>query len=126
MGYPDSEDGLPASHVTETLTRTRALHDNPDSTHKPSMLLDAEKEQPIEVEVIFGEVVRMARERNVDIPVRWQHKLNRIFIAQHIDLAHRNTLRITARRAEPDPAKVRDLKYASHGVSSCQRSMCST
>jgi len=33
------------------------------------MLLDVERGQPIEVEVIFGEVVRMAREREVDIPV---------------------------------------------------------
>jgi len=33
------------------------------------MLLDAEKGQPIEVEVILGEVVRMAKEQNVDIPV---------------------------------------------------------
>jgi ketopantoate reductase len=33
------------------------------------MLLDAEKGQPIEVEVIFGEVVRMARERRIDVPV---------------------------------------------------------
>lgn len=35
------------------------------------MLLDAEKGQPIEVEVILGEVVRMARERGVEIPVRF-------------------------------------------------------
>ena len=40
-----------------------------DSTHAPSMLLDAEKGQPIEVEVILGEVVRMAKERHVDVPV---------------------------------------------------------
>jgi len=33
------------------------------------MLLDAENGQPIEVEVILGEVVRMAKEQNVDIPV---------------------------------------------------------
>jgi 2-dehydropantoate 2-reductase len=33
------------------------------------MLLDAECGHPIEVEVIFGEVVRMAKQRNVDIPV---------------------------------------------------------
>jgi 2-dehydropantoate 2-reductase len=50
---------------------TRTLHMIPESSHKPSMLLDAEKGQPIEVEVIFGEVVRMARERGVDVPVRF-------------------------------------------------------
>lgn len=33
------------------------------------MLLDLEKGQPIEVEVIFGEVVRMARDRGVEMPV---------------------------------------------------------
>jgi 2-dehydropantoate 2-reductase len=38
-------------------------------THVPSMLVDAEKNQPIEVEVILGELVRMAKEFNVDIPV---------------------------------------------------------
>ena len=32
------------------------------------MMLDAEKGQAIEVEVILGEVVRMARQVNVDIP----------------------------------------------------------
>jgi 2-dehydropantoate 2-reductase len=45
------------------------LHVKPESRHKPSMLLDAERGQPIEVEVIFGEVVRMARERKIDMPV---------------------------------------------------------
>ena len=33
------------------------------------MLVDAERGQPIEVEVILGEVVRMAKQLNVDIPV---------------------------------------------------------
>ena len=33
------------------------------------MFLDVEKGQPIEVEVIFGEIVRMAKERNIDVPV---------------------------------------------------------
>jgi ketopantoate reductase len=33
------------------------------------MLLDAQKSLPIEVEVIFGEVVRLAREFNVPVPV---------------------------------------------------------
>lgn len=34
------------------------------------MMLDAERGQPLEVEVILGEVVRMARAVNVDVPVR--------------------------------------------------------
>jgi ketopantoate reductase len=33
------------------------------------MLLDAEKGRPMEVEVILGEVVRMAREKRVPVPV---------------------------------------------------------
>jgi 2-dehydropantoate 2-reductase len=33
------------------------------------MLLDAKKGKPIEVEVILGEVVRMAKERGVPVPV---------------------------------------------------------
>jgi len=33
------------------------------------MLLDTEKGYPIEVEVIFGEVVRMAADKNVPVPV---------------------------------------------------------
>lgn len=34
------------------------------------MLLDVQNGKPFEVEAIVGEVVRMARERKVDIPVR--------------------------------------------------------
>jgi hypothetical protein len=70
LGFPDTEDGLPASAVTNLLENTWRLHAKADSTHVPSMLLDAERGKPIEVEVILGEVVRMAKERNVDIPVR--------------------------------------------------------
>lgn len=33
------------------------------------MMLDAERGQPLEVEVILGEVVRMAREHKVEVPV---------------------------------------------------------
>jgi 2-dehydropantoate 2-reductase len=41
----------------------------PDNTHVPSMLLDARKGLPIEVEAIVGEVVRMAKVKNVPVPV---------------------------------------------------------
>ncbi|KAF8960910.1 ketopantoate reductase PanE/ApbA C terminal-domain-containing protein [Flammula alnicola] len=68
LGFPDSADGLPSSLVTYVLEGTRAIHAEADSTHAPSMLLDAQKGQPIEVEVILGEVVRMAKAHNVDIP----------------------------------------------------------
>lgn len=69
MGFPDTPNGLPTSTVDAVLESTRKLHMTPESSHKPSMLLDAEKDQPIEVEVIFGEVVRLARDFNVEIPV---------------------------------------------------------
>lgn len=69
LGFPDTEDGLPTSTVTNTLAMTMSIYAKADSTHVPSMLLDAERGQPIEVEVILGEVVRMAKERQVDMPV---------------------------------------------------------
>ncbi|KAJ8092746.1 hypothetical protein PM082_007075 [Marasmius tenuissimus] len=68
LGFPDREEGLPTSHIRTTIENTRSLHMSPQSVHKPSMLLDAQNGQPIEVEVIFGEVVRMARERNIPVP----------------------------------------------------------
>lgn len=69
MGWPDEEGGLPSRLASETISRTTALHTGPDANQLPSMLLDYRNASPIEVEVIFGEVVRMARERNVPIPV---------------------------------------------------------
>lgn len=69
LGFPDSEDGLPSSIVESTIANTAAIHVKPESTHVPSMLLDARKGQPIEVEVILGEVVRMAKDRGVPVPV---------------------------------------------------------
>ncbi|KAF8842848.1 6-phosphogluconate dehydrogenase C-terminal domain-like protein [Paxillus ammoniavirescens] len=68
MGFPDAEDGLPSRLAADTISNTAALHRNPAAIHLPSMLLDYRNATPIEVEVIFGEVVRMARERNVPIP----------------------------------------------------------
>jgi 2-dehydropantoate 2-reductase len=47
----------------------RALHVKPDNNHVSSMLLDLRQGKPIEVEVIVGEVVRMAKAHNVPVPV---------------------------------------------------------
>jgi 2-dehydropantoate 2-reductase len=69
LGFSDSPSGLPSSTVEVAIENTRVIHITPHSSHKPSMLLDVERGQPIEVEVIFGEIVRMARERKVDVPV---------------------------------------------------------
>ncbi|KAG6860410.1 hypothetical protein C0995_011481 [Termitomyces sp. Mi166 len=68
IGYPDSRDGIPSTLPDEVIENTRKLHVSPESSHKPSMMMDAEKDQPIEVEVIFGTVVRLARERGVPVP----------------------------------------------------------
>jgi len=68
MGFPDSPDGIPSSIVDSTLEYATSLHVLPSSIHRPSMLLDAEKGRPMEVEVILGEVVRMARAKGVSIP----------------------------------------------------------
>ena len=67
LGFPESD--LPSSIVNDTVEITARLHRSPESTHRPSMLLDSESGRPIEVENIFGEVVRMARQHNVDMPV---------------------------------------------------------
>ncbi|KAG6884814.1 hypothetical protein C0993_008033 [Termitomyces sp. T159_Od127] len=54
LGYPDSIDGISSTLPGEVIENTRKLHVGPDSFHKPSMMIDAEKNQPLEVEVIFG------------------------------------------------------------------------
>lgn len=69
MGFPDSEDGLPSSIVENSMKTSEKNYSGPDSNHNPSTLLDIEKGAPIEVEVIWGETVRLAKERNVDVPV---------------------------------------------------------
>ncbi|KAG6907598.1 hypothetical protein DXG01_008216 [Tephrocybe rancida] len=68
LGYPDSEDGIPSTLPDEVIERTRKNYSVPESSHKPSMMLDAEKGQAIEVEAIFGAVVRMAQERGIAVP----------------------------------------------------------
>ena len=69
LGYPDTPDGLPSSAVENTIERTEKLHRDPNNAHKPSMMLDMEQKRPIEVEVILGEAVRMAKARGVEMPV---------------------------------------------------------
>jgi len=68
LGYPDSENGVPSTLPETVIETSREGHIVPESSHKPSMLLDSEKGQPIEVEVIFGEVVRMAHQRGIEMP----------------------------------------------------------
>ena len=70
LGFPDDADGgLPAGFPDTLIRSTRELHLTPGAAHRPSMLVDLDNGRPIEVEVILGEVVRMARARGVDVPV---------------------------------------------------------
>ncbi|KIK63772.1 hypothetical protein GYMLUDRAFT_71890 [Collybiopsis luxurians FD-317 M1] len=68
IGFPDSEDGLPSDFVDKNIKDTEKNYASPYVNHKPSTLLDIENGAPIEVEPIWGEAVRMARERSVDVP----------------------------------------------------------
>ncbi|KAL0067443.1 hypothetical protein AAF712_005430 [Marasmius tenuissimus] len=68
LGFPDSEDGIPSSVATKFLELTRTNHLNPKNNHVPSMLLDMRNGKPMEIEVILGEVVRLAQRVGVDIP----------------------------------------------------------
>ena len=70
MGY--SEIDLPPSVVEETIANTARLHEVPESVHHPSMFLDYLQGRPIEVEHVLGEVVRMARKHNIEMPVSHQ------------------------------------------------------
>ncbi|KAF5392720.1 hypothetical protein D9757_000842 [Collybiopsis confluens] len=83
LGFPDSKDAIPSSIVESTISATSALHVLPESVHVPSMLLDVRKGQPIEVEVIFGEVVRMAKARGVPVPVSHMYIID---IVSSVDL----------------------------------------
>ena len=77
LGFPDTPDGLPSSVVDSIMEIQRVIHVKPDNTHVSSMLLDLRHGRPIEVEVIVGEVVRMAKARNVPVPVS---------LLSHVDL----------------------------------------
>ncbi|KAI5893527.1 6-phosphogluconate dehydrogenase C-terminal domain-like protein [Schizophyllum commune H4-8] len=68
LGFPDGPDGIPSSMVEEAMQSTREAHATPEAAHIPSTLLDIEKGRPIEVEVIWGELIRTARARGVDMP----------------------------------------------------------
>jgi ketopantoate reductase len=78
IGWPDkpeSEGGLPSSKADEILEWERTFASRPGNWHRTSMLADIEAGEcgggprPIEVEVIFGEPVRLARKYGVVVPV---------------------------------------------------------
>ena len=66
MGF--DEHDLPPSAM-DTLERTRKLHQNPEETFRPSILIDVENGRPMELEVVLGHVVKAAKEHHVNIPV---------------------------------------------------------
>lgn len=67
------------------IENTRGPHADPKNTHKPSMLLDAENDFPIEVEVIVGELVRMAQARNIEMPVSvWSSKAGTVLTSPSV------------------------------------------
>jgi Ketopantoate reductase PanE/ApbA C terminal len=71
------------------------------------MLLDLERGRPIEVEVILGEVVRMARKSGVSMPVSNISKKNfNGSYSGNLFVAHRNAVRVASCGAEPDIAEV--------------------
>ncbi|KAF5339696.1 hypothetical protein D9758_014903 [Tetrapyrgos nigripes] len=57
LGFPDSEDGLPSSVIERYITTLATDYSTPSINHRPSALLDIENGYPIEVEVIWGELV---------------------------------------------------------------------
>lgn len=54
--------------LPDTLADTIIENENPDSTFKPSMLVDLEAARPMEVEVIVGSIVRRARDAGIEVP----------------------------------------------------------
>ncbi|KIK94442.1 hypothetical protein PAXRUDRAFT_33503 [Paxillus rubicundulus Ve08.2h10] len=66
MGFPEEEDGAPSRLAADAVSNTAALRHNPAIVHLPGVL-HYRNANTIEVEAILGEVVRMARERNVPI-----------------------------------------------------------
>ncbi|KAG8856792.1 hypothetical protein FRB96_006296 [Tulasnella sp. 330] len=69
MGF--SEEELPTNWVEEVLARSVAIAKSfgPNSNIKPSSLVDIEAGRPFELEVIFGEVVRLGQRHNVSTPL---------------------------------------------------------
>ncbi|KAG9018841.1 hypothetical protein FRB90_009128 [Tulasnella sp. 427] len=73
--------GYPSEYLTEPVDfveHYRKHHLEDTSGHKPSTLLDVEAGKPFELEVILGEVVRLAKTVNVPVPTleTMYHTLN--------------------------------------------------
>ncbi|KAL4246194.1 hypothetical protein ABKN59_009275 [Abortiporus biennis] len=70
--FPQSEEEkepvMDSSFAIHALEKNSGVFSKLTSKEKHSMLLDCEKDRPMEVEVIVGEVVRMGKELNVPMP----------------------------------------------------------
>lgn len=67
LGYDESI--IPTAAIDASISETALINKRPGHRHKPSMLLDLEQHQPLELDVILGDVIRRARVLHVDIPV---------------------------------------------------------
>jgi hypothetical protein len=110
MGFPESD--LPSSAPEDIVENTRKLHVSPASTHRPSMLLDAEHDRPLEVEPIIGEVVRMGRKFNVEMPVSYIVTSSRVPFGLFICTAHRDAIRPIGRCTKSNFAEIGGTKVA--------------
>jgi len=72
-------------------------------------MLDMEQNRPIEVEVILGEVVRMAKARGLEMPVG-RLSISERWVLLNVSSASRNALRTSPGGPEPDPAQDRDVE----------------
>ncbi|TRM67984.1 ketopantoate reductase PanE/ApbA-domain-containing protein [Schizophyllum amplum] len=109
LGFtPDSVDGIPATWASDALEMTRRGQSTPQAAHKPSAMLDIEHGDPIEVEVIWGEIVRLAKEQGVSIP-RTETIYGLLLIIQNQILREREqraTTPKTEKTAIPAPSPV--------------------
>lgn len=57
-----------AACLPDSVATTIIQNENPESTFKPSMLVDLEAGRPMEIEAIVGGVIRKAKEFHLSIP----------------------------------------------------------
>jgi 2-dehydropantoate 2-reductase len=116
IGWADDADkGVSAKFVDATLANTAALHRRPaeNGPLMASMLVDVLDGRPIEVEVIFGSVVRLARKYHVETPVSVRSAVRRGNRSLKLCIAPRHAVRHSSRRAESYVAEIRTAPLRS-------------
>ncbi|KZT40135.1 6-phosphogluconate dehydrogenase C-terminal domain-like protein [Sistotremastrum suecicum HHB10207 ss-3] len=76
------ESSLPSSLIETTYENTAKLHRGRDNKHTPSMLLDRQENRAMEVDVIVGECIRMAKEKGISVP-RLETLYSLLLVIQH-------------------------------------------